>query len=282
MADDIKKLMKVAEEALKAFNSLPNDDASNRDESMLCPYCLKIYGKKISRFDESHRIWDDKKKDFLRIRCGAEKEFKASLYYDNRLKQLKFETPETTHLLKLYNPNTKMLSHSFVISEYTHFCLHLKTFIRDLIWDFKCTDFDYKFLTVPDLRSLKFDGDSSNFNQLDRYKLLIFDLEEESHFNVSDVPHLSELMTHRERNFLPIWFLNKTPTVTNKHVDADLRNRIQKLPKVNLGSSEFQGKKDDFYIEETLAVTSISTPTSGDINRSITALAKKAKNKKGK
>jgi hypothetical protein len=90
------------------------------------------------------------------------------------------------------------------------------------------------------------------------------------------------LMTHRERNFLPIWFLNKTPTVTNKHVDADLRNRIQKLPKVNLGSSEFQGKKDDFYIEETLAVTSISTPTSGDINRSITALAKKAKNKKGK
>jgi hypothetical protein len=282
MADDIKKLMKVAEEALKAFNSLPNDDASNRDESMLCPYCLKIYGKKISRFDESHRVWDDKKKDFLRIRCGAEKEFKASLYYDNRLKQLKFETPETTHLLKLYNPNTKMLSHSFVISEYTHFCLHLKTFIRDLIWDFKCTDFDYKFLTVPDLRSLKFDGDSSNFNQLDRYKLLIFDLEEESHFNVSDVPHLSELMTHRERNFLPIWFLNKTPTVTNKHVDSDLRNRIQKLPKVNLGSSEFQGKKDDFYIEETLAVTSISTPTSGDINRSITALAKKAKNKKGK
>jgi hypothetical protein len=282
MADDIKKLMKVAAEALKAFNSLPNDDASNRDESMLCPYCLKIYGKKISRFDESHRIWDEDKKDFLRIRCGAEKEFKASLYYDNRLKQLKFETPETTNLLKLYNQNTKMLSHSFVISEYTHFCLHLKTFIRDLIWDFKCTDFDYKFLTVPDLRSLKFDGDSSNFNQLDRYKLLIFDLEEESHFNVSDVPHLSELMTHRERNFLPIWFLNKTPTVTNKHVDADLRNRIQKLPKVNLGSSEFQGKKDDFYIEETLAVTSISTPTSGDINRSITALAKKAKNKKGK
>ena len=281
MADDLKKLMKEAEDTLKAFNSLPNDDALNRDESMLCPYCLKIYGKKISRFDESHRLWDKQKKDFLRIRCGAEKEFKASFYYDNRLKQLKFETPENTNLLKLFNLKTKTLSNAFVISDYTHFCLHLKTFIRDLVWDYKFTEFDYKFLTVPDLRSLKFDGDSSNFNQLDKYKLLIFDLEEESHFNVSDVPHLSELITHRERNFLSIWFLNKTPTVTNKHVDSELRNKIQKFPKINLGSSQFETKKDDFYIEEVI-ISSISTPTSGDINRSITALAKKAKNKKGK
>lgn len=210
---------------------------NNAQDDLICPNC------KVSKLQHYARNPDgtlkrDERGGPIYIRCQESRDYRAGRYYDDVLRRTAESGPLTTPLSELIVKD-KYIKDALVVGDHrVAFNTHLKTFIYDLIETRKQGRFSFLRITIPDIRTCKFGEGERSFAKWDEHYLLIFNLDVEGYDNKADTDHLKELVDYRGDNFLPIWFLTSNAAIKNRHIPAEVRAHIQKLPVINLDSGQ--------------------------------------------
>lgn len=223
----------------KATSNTP-DFMEDKSNELLCKYCKKPI------IDHYKRDKDGKiirvgayGSSYIQQRCTEEiDQILSECFYDDILRRGPTR-PQTSPLNKLYSKNELgegIIPNAFIVCSYADFLAHFKAFIKHVTYDNKDRNMRFRFLDVVDLRTVKLTKDGGqNFSKFNEDRILIVDLGRESYNYVTDIPFMKELMSYRERTFLPLWFISQHKAITNVNVnDPEIVSRIQAYQTVDL------------------------------------------------